>query len=302
MGKKLIILLDVDDTSAVSNKWFGIQDGKYQYNDPLFRAIQNCGVENQLYLFTVCTVAGCAKNIQEEPISTPSRLKLTQYLQKQFQINVQKTVTFLDPIYKKGIGCYFEDVIKPFEAYILAGEDLRNGAHTEAFKEACEGELKLADEFARLKEKDKGMLLAYMAEQLKLSFPEDEFVMVAFDDSRAQLEAMRSISEKLNFSLLPVLVKAEFNQEHYEQLLRDLNAKEFSQGFKHRFGQISDKFAALKRMSLSRQGSTGQVLRQFDHYQQQEQGSVGALEPNAAKSKSADLPSREDEESRCVIQ
>lgn len=123
MGK-VYVLLDVDDTAAMSNMHYGDhRTVGYKYNDPIFDAL----IENKLqevYIYTSYDLSGIAQHISDEPSKT-SRLKLIQYLQDTKKMQVRGTITTLDPAYGQGPGSYYEQVIKNFESEVLNGTDLK---------------------------------------------------------------------------------------------------------------------------------------------------------------------------------
>src|SRR5476651_969708 len=103
---KLTILLDVDETCAISNTLYGQQDGGYRYNDALFSALKHSQC-TEIYFFTSYNLSSVSSVLQDESVGAPSRLKLIQYLENQ-GFKVQGVMTLLDVVFKQGIGAYYE--------------------------------------------------------------------------------------------------------------------------------------------------------------------------------------------------
>src|SRR5260221_12615889 len=117
MMLKITVLLDVDETCAISNKFYGQQDGGYRYNDPLFEALKQMQY-TEVYFFTSFNLSSVTSGLQDESVGTPSRLKLIQYLEEK-GIKVKGVITPLDVVFKQGVGAYYEQIIKPYEIRVL---------------------------------------------------------------------------------------------------------------------------------------------------------------------------------------
>ena len=257
MAKRLIFLMDVDETATLSNRFFGVHDSKFRYNDALFQAIQNCGIDNRIYLFSAFSLQGIGRTLAHLPLSTPSRTLLIQHLQTR-KMQIAKVINFLDPTFDKGLGAYFEQVIKPFEEYVLQGECFENGEdgsktgiYFAEYQRLCREEIVLRqDKFERLKthprEEAKGPLFDYTIEQLQKEFPEDTLVFVVFDDKNYELEAIKARNDKLPNPnpLLLVQVKPQHTQAHFDKILKEFLTKEFPHELKERLEYTTSELEA----------------------------------------------------------
>lgn len=235
-----IVLLDVDETCAISNQQYGEHDGGYRYHEPLFQALLASGLK-EVYLFTAYTLTGISKTLEEESVGAPSRLKLLSHLQQR-GITVQGVITLLDPIYGQGIGAYYEQQIKPYEAAVLKGENLYTDGIRNAYQEACARELKLRE---RSMSTDKGHMFAYVRplfeEKLKADHPNCLPAFMVVDDRAACLEAVRSVYPASAGLLLTIKVDPYATSSHYIQeiqpFLAQAHQREHTAHFKAQFIQ-----------------------------------------------------------------
>lgn len=204
-----VVLLDVDDTLAMSNQYQGQHDGGYHYHQPLIKALKQAGL-TEVYLFTAYLLRGISKTLQDEPIGIASRLKLIQYLTAQ-GFEVKGVLTLLDPIYNQGVGAYYQQFIRPFEEQVLKGESLLEGEGQKHYREVCLQEAHYLEQ-AHQQAIDKARLFAYT--QLQLAYP----ACLYFDD---KLEYLRQV-EQTNLPGIPLLtyqVKPQDTIADYQAVL-----------------------------------------------------------------------------------
>lgn len=220
----LTVLLDVDETCAISNKHYGQQDGGVRYNDALFDALkQNQCTE--VYFFTSFKLADLSPQLKDESCGTPSRLKLIQYL-KEKGIKVKAVLTPLDVEFKQGVGAYYEQIIKPYEMRVLQGEDLRSGSAAEAYKKDYEQEIKLNAQ-SKNKIGDKGVLYQYFIETQRDTLLCPSFNIVFVDDRPACLQDVEGVNanKKYAYPLCLIQAKPQDTVLHYQKLLSDFQSK-----------------------------------------------------------------------------
>jgi hypothetical protein len=217
---KTIVLLDVDETCAVSNKSYGQHDGGYRYNEALLEALQACGLQ-EVYLFSSYNLGSIAKSKEEEKVGAPSRLKLITHL-TQCGFTVQGAITSGDPIYNKGVGLYYEEMIKPYEGLVLEGNDIRKAPHTSGYQLAYRQEEVLREQAAKQNLTSKEALYNYAVNDLQRKFPQQTFTILVFDDRRILLEEiMRFHNAHFKIPLLCVEVKPLLSLMHYQEVIED---------------------------------------------------------------------------------
>ena len=197
--KKFIVLLDVDETLALSNKHFVQNDLGYRYNQALIAALKVLGL-TEVYLFTSYSLRIIAPDHAIEPTTTPSRLKLIQYLAAQ-GITVLGVLTIMDVEYRQGPGAYYEKVIKPFETLVLQGVDVAKGEHKKAFEALCieEEVLREAGYKNKVDKKIDGKvgLYHYFMKHLEQEFCQVDGCIIV-DDSKGVVGDFRSIYKQTN--------------------------------------------------------------------------------------------------------
>jgi HEAT repeat protein len=209
--RKVIVLLDVDETSAISNSNYGQYDGGYRYNEALFEALKANNL-TEVYLFNTYTLRSIAKSIEEEPIAAPSRLKLIKYLEQQ-GIKVLGVLTLLDPIFNKGPGAYYEQVIKSFETQVLNGLDL--GKENKEYLELCATEDNLRQQASLKKVDDKAHLYFYFQTYLKNVLLYDNPAFIVVDDSKGTIDGVQKCNPNFT-ALLTLLAKPQTTVEEYK--------------------------------------------------------------------------------------
>jgi HEAT repeat protein len=239
MPKKWIVLLDVDETCAMSNSLYGQHDGGYRYHEPLFQALKKADLV-QAYLFTSYSLRGIAKNLSEEPIAAPSRLKLVQHL-TQLGFQVQGVLTIFDPSFNQGIGAYYEQRIKPFESQVLQGIDLNGKTAAEPYILACQQEDKLRKE-ADESRADKGSLYAYLVQQLEKTLLQNNFAFIVVDDRTVHLEAVQNQNAHHRYPLCPLRAKPHSTIEEYLNPLLQFSHQLRNEEIKMKFEQTVSRF------------------------------------------------------------
>lgn len=216
---RFIVLLDVDDTCAISNKFYGQYNGGYRYNDALFSALKQAQI-TEIYLFSSYTLGSVTPILKDEPVGTPSRLKLYRYLEQQ-GFKIQGVITPLDIVFKKGIGEYYEQVIKPYEAQVLQGDNIRTGNSAKAYQEAFEQETRLRETADQAQVGDKGSLYQYLIAELskKLLYP--NFNVIFVDDRMACLNAVQNANQKYGYPLCLIQAKPQDTASVYQKHLLD---------------------------------------------------------------------------------
>jgi len=219
---KVTVLLDVDDTSALSNKSCGKDDTGYQYNEALFAVLKNCEC-TEIYLFTHFNLTTVSHNLEHESAGIASRLKLTRHLKKQ-GFKVQGVITPLDLVFDQGIGAYYKKVIKPYEKLVLEGKDIwLDSAAFEAYKKACEQETELGRK-ARdrgIQLRDKGSLYQYFIEGQRNALLYRHFNVIFVDDRPCHLDEVRAANKKYNYPLCLIQAKPQDTVAYYEKHLSD---------------------------------------------------------------------------------
>lgn len=218
--QKLIVLLDVDETCALSNTHFGQHDLGYRYNDALFTALIQNGI-TEVYLFTAYTLNGISKNKEDEPIGAPSRLKLIKHLET-LGIKVLAVLTILDPFFNQGPGMYYENCIKPFESAVLEGSNLRDKEAdvSKQFTKFCGQELEIQESgWTKLKmtqkKIDKINLYNYYTDYLKNIQPNCHFFIILAEDREPIIEDIQ-VNNVEEVFLLPILVTIGKKIEDYQ--------------------------------------------------------------------------------------
>ncbi len=214
--KKFIVLLDVDETLALSNKHFVQNDLGYRYNQALIAALKVLGL-TEVYLFTSYSLRIIAPDHAIEPTTTPSRLKLIQYLAAQ-GITVLGVLTIMDVEYRQGPGAYYEKVIKPFETLVLQGVDVAKGEHKKAFEALCieEEVLREAGYKNKVDKKIDGKvgLYHYFMKHLEQEFCQVDGCIIV-DDSKGVVGDFRSI--QTNEPLLTILARPQLTDKNYQE-------------------------------------------------------------------------------------
>ncbi|HXH55250.1 MAG TPA: hypothetical protein VNK03_05865 [Gammaproteobacteria bacterium] len=218
---KVTVFLDVDETCVISNALYGQKDGGYRYNDVLFAALKNCQC-TELYLLTSFDLASVSRNLQDEVVATPSRLKLIQYLEQQ-GFKVQGVITSLDVVFKQGIGAYYEKVIKPYEMRVVEGEDFRIGNAAQAYQADCEKEKSLVEKahITGLKVGDKGGLYRYFIEVQRNVLLYSTFKVIFVDDRPGYLTDIKNANQEYGYPLCLIQAKPQDTSSYYQKLLSD---------------------------------------------------------------------------------
>jgi HEAT repeat protein len=211
--RKIIVLLDVDETSVMSNSHYGQHDGGYRYNEALFEALRTHNL-TELYLFNSYVLKGIAKNKEEEPIAAPSRIKLIEFLATQ-GIKVLGVLTLLDPIFNQGPGAYYEKIIKDFEAQVLNGTDMRKEGENKKYSELCATEDTLWQQATFKKIDDKAYLYLYFKNYLKNTLLYDDPAFIVVDDSKPAIDSIQK-GNPSTVSLLTLLAKPQTTVEDYK--------------------------------------------------------------------------------------
>lgn len=217
-----IVLLDVDDTVAISNKFYGQHDGGYRYNIPLLKALKARGLTT-IILFTAYVLRGVAKSLDDEVIAAPSRLKLINYLKKN-GFTVLKAITTLDVVYAKGCGRYYQEIIMPYESRVLEGENLLTGTSAGSYRHLCEQELELRARADKGLLGDKGALYEYFVKEMnEVSQAQLPTGIIVIDDREAILEAISTRHHELQcvHPLQPICAKPHMSYEDYIHQLDD---------------------------------------------------------------------------------
>ncbi|HXH55158.1 MAG TPA: hypothetical protein VNK03_05395, partial [Gammaproteobacteria bacterium] len=247
---KVTVLLDVDETCAISNKFYGQQDGGYRYNDALFAALKQCECF-EVYLFTSFNLGSVTS---DEAVGTPSRLKLIRYLENQ-GFKVEGVVTPLDAVFKKGIGAYYEEIIKPFEVRILQGENIRIGSAAPAYQAALLDEMKLVKEASELNVGDKGSLYQYFIDSQREALLYPHFNVVFVDDRPVCLNDVKSANEKYHYPLCLIPAKPQDTVSYYQKCVSDFQ-------YSLEVGYIAQQLKRIKALALDKtQEETYQQLR-----------------------------------------
>lgn len=247
---KWTVLLDVDDTSAISNKYYGKQDGGYRYNDVLFEALKACQCTD-VYLFTSFDLSSISPDLETEAIGVPSRLKLVQYLESQ-GFRVQGVMVPLDVAFNQGVGAYYEKVVKPFEAHVLNKENLRDGKETSAYKTAVEQEIELLKraQEQKIKPGDKGRLYQYFVETQRNSLLYSHCNIIFVDDRKIYLQEVKRANQPYGYPLCLIEAKPENTVDVYQKQLSEfqygLEKKHVEDGLT-RINAQTDIYSQLKR-------------------------------------------------------
>jgi HEAT repeat protein len=239
MPKKWVVLLDVDETCAMSNSLYGQHNGGYRYHESLFQALKKADLV-QVYLFTSYSLRGIAKNLSDEPIAAPSRLKLIQHL-AQLGFQVQGVATLLDPAFNQGVGAYYEQRIKPFESQVLQGSNLHEKTTAEPYLLACQQEDKLRKEMDESRA-DKGSLYAYLVQQLEKTLLQNNFAFIVVDDRTVHLEAVQNQNAHHRYPLCPLRAKPHSTIEDYLNPLLQFSHQLRNEEVKMRFEQTASRF------------------------------------------------------------
>jgi ankyrin repeat protein len=281
--RKVIVLLDVDDTCAVSNSLYGQHNGGYRYNEALFQALKANNL-TEIYLFTSYSLRAVAPNNNLEPETTPSRLKLISHLRQQ-GITVLGVLTNFDCEYQQGAGAYYEKVIKPYESLVLQGEDIRSEKHKKVYEAKCLEEEVFRKAGFEHKTDTKVSLYRYLLEQLKNSFFHSDYVFVVVDDSKGTIADLRACYST-ETPLLAILARPQLTMQNYQTEISDFLYKTRLQDLKlkleplskHDNKELHEKrlFETLKSLEQKRNNET---LQSFTH--QLEQFSCTIVEPGS---------------------
>jgi HEAT repeat protein len=220
--RKIIVLLDVDDTSAVSNNLYGDYKGGYRYNESLFQALKANNL-TEVYLFTTYSLRDTATSLKLESAGTPSRLKLIDHL-KQQGITVLGVLTRLDCEYQQGPGAYYEKVIKPYEALVLQGEDVRQEKHKKEYEALCFSEQQLVKIATEHNTNTKASLYRYMVSFLENTFFHSDYAFIIVDDRESVLKEVRDCGVT-EIPLLTILAKPQLTMQHYQKEMNDFLVK-----------------------------------------------------------------------------
>lgn len=201
-----IVLLDVDETLAISNSHYGRHDGGYRYNEVLINNLKQAGL-TRVYLFTAYKLRSIAKTREDELVSAPSRYKLVEYLSQE-GFEVMGVCTILDSIYNQGIGAYYRDKIRPYELRVQAGENLREN---DDYKQELIQEVELSDQ-----KTNKAMLYEYTVD--RLGEQQIGGVLVA-DDRPCIIGSIQERSRSYPFPLETILVKPH-DTDYSENIIR----------------------------------------------------------------------------------
>ena len=233
--------VDVDGTSETgeaterkrveANKLIPPIGRPFNWNVPLFDALRRelivggasgCD-QGSVLLFTAydATHAGNTNH--------PLRCELREWLEVSRAIHVSGVATSLDPIYDRGIGGYYRDVIEPVERAALRSEAVEGGAcaveggmlpPTETIRLGTGEEVSFGDLLKREAElydrlgkrlrraADKQALASYTARLLLQQPPYDNDVLF-FDDCKSYLEQVRTACEGLGVACYTVHVTTE---------------------------------------------------------------------------------------------
>lgn len=249
MMTKIIILLDVDETCTISNQIYGKHDGGYGYHDALFIALKQCGLI-EVYLFTAYALINISKNLSEEAIGAPSRLKLIQHLARQ-GITVRGVITSLDLNYRQGIGAYYEQRIKPYEAAVLRGENLYTGILNHGYQAECQME---ADLCKQSPIQGKGQLFSYLLEVLERDVENSAVkAFIVVDDTKAYLESVR-LANQDQYPLLCIKIfptaTSDFYQNQISTFLRQCHQLEIEKNFNAKFPKALRKEKCFLEQAL----------------------------------------------------
>jgi HEAT repeat protein len=234
--RKVIVLLDVDDTCAVSNSLYGQHNGGYRYNEALFQALKANNL-TEVYLFTSYSLRAVAMNSKLEPETTPSRLKLINHL-KQQGITVLGVLTNFDCQYQQGAGSYYEKVIKPYESLVLQGEDIRSEKHKKGYEAKCIEEEVFRKAGFEHKTDTKVSLYRYLLTQLKNSFFHSDYVFVIVDDSKGTMADLRTC-HSTETPLLAILARPQLTMQNYQTEISDFLYKTQIQDLKTKIELLS---------------------------------------------------------------
>lgn len=213
----VIVLLDVDETCVIRPSVDSEYQSSYRYADALLEALRNSGL-TKVYLLTASTLGSISKNLQEEPRSTPSRLKLIQHLKTQ-GITVQAVITPFDALYHQGMGAYYQQRIEPYEAMVLKGANLRQGRESDQYQAACEQELHL---LGASRPADQGAVFLQVAESLSHSSQqageENALAFIVVDYRDACLESVR-VSNQGRYPLLCLKTLPKSGSDVYQHAI-----------------------------------------------------------------------------------
>jgi hypothetical protein len=239
---KVTVLLDVDETCVISNKFYGQDDAGYRYNHALFTALKAC-LCTEVYLFTSFNLTTVT---QDESVGTASRLKLIQDLEEQ-GFKVLGVATPLDVVFKQGVGAYYEQVIKPYEIHVLNGESIRTGSAAIGYKAACEQEMQFIAQAAELKISmvDKGSLYQYLIELQRDTLLYPRFNVVFVDDRPAYLKDVEEVNQKYGYPLCLIHAKPQDTVAYYQKLISD-----FQYGFE--VGDVTQQLERIKVLVLDK--------------------------------------------------
>jgi hypothetical protein len=191
----------------MNNMLYGECDGGYRYHEPLFSALKACGL-TEVYFFTSYTLSDIAKNVEDEPIGAPSRLKLKRHLESQ-QFSVLGVGTLLDSIYQQGFGAYYRTVIEPYERLVLEGSDILESKEASEFQKHCADEQVLCKVSDDKELSEKGNLYQYAVNELSKAYPDEAFGYIVIDDRKTYLESVNRIHEQKKYSHGLMLVQAK---------------------------------------------------------------------------------------------
>ena len=243
----------IDRSARDANRLLPPLGRPFQYNAPLFHALVHSEAVRceRLLLFTQYNAEGAANT------SHPLRSELVEFLQAgggcgdgdassnaQFCIHVEGVATVLDPVYNKGIGGYYRDVIERVERAARASEasggscaveggrlsgdaliTLGTGEEEVTFDEVLVREAALYEAFERKfggKAPDKGRLATYCLRHL-LQRPPYDNVLLFLDDNLAYLEQVEHACTLVGVPCCNVHVRTEkmVDEQAYTVAIRE---------------------------------------------------------------------------------